>query len=103
MVGKYVTQPDAGVTVYSRTPTYYDELDGPPPPPARLDIPDLVRQYRASDCEGYFGSGCKRECNFLADPMEIPAETPGLPSEYITDHHVTDFPIPNWGAEMMDR
>eukprot|EP00978_Attheya_sp_CCMP212_P023030 scaffold69717_cov32-Attheya_sp.AAC.1 len=30
--------------------------------------------------------------------MEIPAETPGIPSEYISDHRVTDFPIPNWGS-----
>eukprot|EP00978_Attheya_sp_CCMP212_P019467 scaffold54549_cov48-Attheya_sp.AAC.1 len=73
--GWEVRNPEAGVTVYSRTPTYYDECDGPPSPPARLDILDLARQYRASGRVGYFGTGS--DGTFPAD-MEIPAETPGI-------------------------
>eukprot|EP00978_Attheya_sp_CCMP212_P045640 scaffold354488_cov46-Attheya_sp.AAC.2 len=74
MVGKHATlRPESR---YSRTPTYYDECDGPPPPPARLDIPDLARQYRASGRVGYFGTG--GDGNFPVDTMEIPAEMPSI-------------------------
>jgi hypothetical protein len=73
--GWEVRNPEPGITVCHRTPTYYDECDGPPPPPAPLDIQDMARQIRASERGGYFGTG--GEGTFLAD-MEIPAETPGI-------------------------
>ena len=70
--GWKVRNPEPGITVWERTPTYYDELEGPPAPPVPLDLPTLARQYNAN-----FRSYNQQERN----------------SETSSDHRATYFPI----------
>jgi hypothetical protein len=99
--------PDAGLEVWTRTPT-----DAPDIPQARPDLRAIAMEMRAHEMEararGEVDTGPSVRASWYPNPKQYSkAKTqddtsPGTPSEYITDHRATDFPIAPWGGGSSD-
>jgi hypothetical protein len=95
--GWRVQHPDAGLEVWTRTPT-----DEPDIPQARVDIRAIAMETRAHAMEARARGGVDprpsvRESWYPNDTAQEDT-SPGIASEYISDHRATDFPIAPWGG-----